>query len=195
MLYTSPWAGVEPTTSMVIATDCIGSCKPNYHTITATTVPQWSLVLRPKTSMNLSGPEKIVKFLFRTIYKYIQESCTKLWIILNMLTFFCYWNWNRKYDILFCGIMHNVQSMDISIRHPRLYTIYFISNYTLYKNAGFWLVNNRDFFFTNSGLALWICRIFTSCRCICIRFNFFHGICKIVFAVFTLHRDACYKIC
>jgi hypothetical protein len=90
-----------------------------------------------------------------------------------MLTFFCYWNWNRKYDILFCGIMHNVQSMDISIRHPRLYTIYFISNYTLYKNAGFWLVNNRDFFFTNSGLALWICRIFTSCRCICIRFNFF----------------------
>ena len=29
------------------------------------------------------------------------------------------------------------------------------------------------FFFTNSGLALWICRIFTSCRCICIRFNLF----------------------
>jgi hypothetical protein len=27
--------------------------------------------------------------------------------------------------------------------------------------------------FTNSGLALWICRIFTSCRCICIRFNLF----------------------
>jgi hypothetical protein len=26
--------------------------------------------------------------------------------------------------------------------------------------------------FTNSSLALWICRIFTSCRCICIRFNF-----------------------
>jgi hypothetical protein len=25
--------------------------------------------------------------------------------------------------------------------------------------------------FTNSGLALWICRILTSCRCICIRFN------------------------
>ena len=27
--------------------------------------------------------------------------------------------------------------------------------------------------FTNSGLAMWICRIFTSCRCICIRFTFF----------------------
>jgi hypothetical protein len=44
-------------------------------------------------------------------------------------------------------------------------------------------------------LALWICRIFTSCRCIYIRFTFFHGICKIVFAVFTLHRDTCNKIC
>ena len=50
-------------------------------------------------------------------------------------------------------------------------------------------------FFTNSGLALRICIIFTSCRCICIRFNFFHGICKFVFDVFTLHRDACNKIC
>jgi hypothetical protein len=57
-------------------------------------------------------------------------------------------------------------------------------NYTLYKNAGFWLVNSRDIFFTNSGLALCICRIFTSCRCICIRFNFFswylqNGICRV----------------
>jgi hypothetical protein len=25
--------------------------------------------------------------------------------------------------------------------------------------------------------------------------TFFHGICKIVFALFTLHRDACNKIC
>jgi hypothetical protein len=36
MLYTSPWAGVEPTTSVVIGTDCICSCKSNYHTIMAT---------------------------------------------------------------------------------------------------------------------------------------------------------------
>ena len=37
MLYSLPWAVVEPTTSVVIGTDCIGSCKSNYHTITATT--------------------------------------------------------------------------------------------------------------------------------------------------------------
>jgi hypothetical protein len=36
MLYFSSWAEVEPKTSVVIVTDCIGSCKSNYHTITAT---------------------------------------------------------------------------------------------------------------------------------------------------------------
>jgi hypothetical protein len=38
-LYTSPWSRLELTTSVVIGTDCIGSCKSNYHTITTTTVP------------------------------------------------------------------------------------------------------------------------------------------------------------
>jgi hypothetical protein len=37
MLYTSPWSRFELTTSVVIGTDCIGSCKSNFHTITATT--------------------------------------------------------------------------------------------------------------------------------------------------------------
>ena len=37
MLYTSPWAGVKPTTSVLIGTDCIGRCKSNYCTITAKT--------------------------------------------------------------------------------------------------------------------------------------------------------------
>jgi hypothetical protein len=36
MLYTSPWSRFE-LTSVVIGTDCICSCKSNYHTITATT--------------------------------------------------------------------------------------------------------------------------------------------------------------
>jgi hypothetical protein len=39
MLYTSPWTGFELTTSVVICTDCIGSCKSIYYTITATTAP------------------------------------------------------------------------------------------------------------------------------------------------------------
>jgi hypothetical protein len=39
--YTRPWAGFEFTTLLVIGTDCIGSCKSNYHTITITTVLPW----------------------------------------------------------------------------------------------------------------------------------------------------------
>ena len=39
LLYTSPWSRFELTASVVIRTDCIGSCKSNYHTITATTAP------------------------------------------------------------------------------------------------------------------------------------------------------------
>jgi len=40
MLYTSSWSRFELTTSVVIGTDCIGSFKSNYHTITATTAPK-----------------------------------------------------------------------------------------------------------------------------------------------------------
>jgi len=40
MLCSSPWSRFELTTSMVIGTDFIGSCKSNYHTITVTTTPQ-----------------------------------------------------------------------------------------------------------------------------------------------------------
>ena len=43
MLYTLPWSRFELITSMVIGTDCIGSCKSNYHTITNTTAPCLSM--------------------------------------------------------------------------------------------------------------------------------------------------------
>jgi hypothetical protein len=37
MVYTSPWSRFELTTSVVIGTDCIGSCKSDYHAIPTTT--------------------------------------------------------------------------------------------------------------------------------------------------------------
>ena len=37
--YTSAWSGLKLTSLVVIGTDCIGSCKSNYHTITTTTAP------------------------------------------------------------------------------------------------------------------------------------------------------------
>ena len=39
LLYSLPWAGVECKTSVVIGTDCIGSCKSNYHRIMVATAP------------------------------------------------------------------------------------------------------------------------------------------------------------
>ena len=39
MLYTSTRSRFELTASVVIGIDCIGSCKSDYHTIMATTVP------------------------------------------------------------------------------------------------------------------------------------------------------------
>ena len=39
MLYISPSAGFELTTSVVIITDCIGSCKSNYHMIMTMMAP------------------------------------------------------------------------------------------------------------------------------------------------------------
>jgi hypothetical protein len=58
MLCTSPWSRFELTTLVVIVTDCIGSCKSNYHTITATTTP---------TSIGVSFPPLILVILICTM--------------------------------------------------------------------------------------------------------------------------------
>jgi hypothetical protein len=39
-----PSVGFELTTLEVIGTDCTGSCKSNYHTITTTTAPQHTII-------------------------------------------------------------------------------------------------------------------------------------------------------
>jgi hypothetical protein len=38
---TSPWTGFELVTLVMICTDCTGTCRPNYHTITTTTAPEF----------------------------------------------------------------------------------------------------------------------------------------------------------
>ena len=51
MLYTSPWSRFELTTSVVIGTDCIGSCKPNYHMVTATS---WIFIVLKLTDTTIN---------------------------------------------------------------------------------------------------------------------------------------------
>ena len=46
MLYTLAWSRFELTTSVVIGTDCIGSYKSNCHTITITTAPRLSWIIK-----------------------------------------------------------------------------------------------------------------------------------------------------
>ena len=62
MLYTSPWSRFELTTLVVIGTDCICSCKSNYHTITATTVPadwfMYTFLLKMTYCIEISGKER-----------------------------------------------------------------------------------------------------------------------------------------
>jgi hypothetical protein len=62
MFYTSPWSRFELTTSVVIGTDYIGSCKSYYHAITVTTAP---FLIRTKM---VSGSESTCNFLFSKNY-------------------------------------------------------------------------------------------------------------------------------
>ena len=86
MLYTSPWAGVEPITSVVIGTDCIGSCKFNYHTITATTAPSGFLILY-FTKCIITLLKRILSNIYWRVWRYqrgnqnsyIKEEQTTQW--------------------------------------------------------------------------------------------------------------------
>jgi hypothetical protein len=70
MLYTSPWSWFKLTTSVVIGTDCIDSCKSNYHMITATTVP--NVVVFYIICLEFS-----TKFATNLIWLYSGEACHK----------------------------------------------------------------------------------------------------------------------
>ena len=68
MLHTSPWSRFALTTPVVICTDCIGSCKSDYHTITATTslLSLWEPIqmseLITSPSMNPSICQNLLQF-------------------------------------------------------------------------------------------------------------------------------------
>jgi hypothetical protein len=60
------WAGFELTTSVVIGTDCIGSYKSNYHTITTTTAPMLiccqPMLKQTMAAMNYSLSKELNEF-------------------------------------------------------------------------------------------------------------------------------------
>jgi hypothetical protein len=77
MLYALPWSRFELTTSVVIGIDCIGSCKSNYHTITATTAP------------HLKWIQGYVKYVFyiKIVWTVIQAVLTNICFVLHSAGF------------------------------------------------------------------------------------------------------------
>ena len=103
MLYTSPWSRFELTTSAVIGTDCIGSCKYNYHTIMTPTAPE-SILNRFMTISVCLPPSFCVCVKFSYIasqksYIYLLYSIqvVRLLLFLQILTSPCYTNWSETF--------------------------------------------------------------------------------------------------
>ena len=80
MLYTFPWVGFE-LTSVVIGSDCIGSCKFNYHNITATTAP--NLVRKKVTMLTLE------KYFFQCILMWLGLFVCVCQVYLNVSGIVC----------------------------------------------------------------------------------------------------------
>jgi hypothetical protein len=79
MLYTSPWSRFELTTSVVIGTDCTGSCKSNYHMITTMTAP---IIIAYMISYMTSHISYLISY-GSWIYNYLCNRCLSplmLWV-------------------------------------------------------------------------------------------------------------------
>jgi len=78
MFNSSPWAGVERTISVMICTDCIGSCKSNYQMIAAPTTP--SNLLRVGFVLPVFGRQTFptLSNIFSFSYKFITDSSFRL---------------------------------------------------------------------------------------------------------------------
>jgi hypothetical protein len=80
MLCTSTWAGFEPTALVVIGTDCICSCKSNYHEITATTAPcpKWNEINnKPSDIMTIHKHTTLEKRNMFYLRRYLLDSSPK----------------------------------------------------------------------------------------------------------------------
>ena len=109
MLYITPWSIFELTTSMVIGTDCIGSCKSNYHTITTTTPPP----PKKKTQQKNTTPQKN------------RSSCKRIIEVLSHCFQYHFWFCSCNYSIkliphplcITLSILKDVQKVRCWIKH------------------------------------------------------------------------------
>jgi hypothetical protein len=108
------WVGFELTTLVVISTDCIGSCKSNYHTITTMTSPSNLYVLTNS------------RFLFI-------KSC-KSWNFLNSYKY----NWKRKVSLYMNFSEKNMSCLPLMLPRHSINNQKGISNQNCLSNV-MWL--------------------------------------------------------
>ena len=75
MLYSSPWSRFELTTSAAIGTDCMYTCKSNYHTITATTARNKSWTLEKNRFKTIDYIYMFPGSLIKKIYPKLFIAC------------------------------------------------------------------------------------------------------------------------
>ena len=130
------------------------------------------------------------------VYTVTERSCTCMCVSVHSY---------RKVMYLCVRVIDFVSFYDFDIWFSNIPTVWYFcfypwyifwgGNYTLYKNTGFWLVNSRDIILQIQALHCEFAECLLHVDVFAWDLTFFHGICKIVFTVFTLHRDACNKIC
>ena len=104
MLYIPHWLRFELTTSVVIGTDCIGSCISNYHKITTMTTP--GSVLNRFMTISVCLPPSFVLCVWNFSYIASQKSyihllyliqVVRLLLFLQILISPCYINWSETF--------------------------------------------------------------------------------------------------
>jgi hypothetical protein len=122
MLFTLSWLRFELTTSVVIGIDCIGSCKSNYPTITATMVPikiciMLKLIL--KSCFHKKGSNKRLKTRDESVHCSIKKR-EKIYTVPHNIYFLAVWTkfdtfyfqifyWKKKGNLLIKGKLSSLQ--------------------------------------------------------------------------------------
>ena len=84
MLCTSPLKRFELPRTVVIGTDCIGSCKSNYHTITATTV-LWKIDYMVLNNMYLSFNRIFDLIFIITSWYFLRFILFQIYLFFNLV--------------------------------------------------------------------------------------------------------------
>jgi hypothetical protein len=122
-MYTSPWTGIKPTTLVVIGTDCIGSYKSNYHTIT-TPLPSDSVFYTPRIFALI-----LHNYPIRTLYLL---DMTLIWLdifLVGTQHIYLYFLWGRG---LVISHWNELLNLLVRIKFLNLFYIYLNKNWKNY---------------------------------------------------------------